>query len=68
LKFSALILSLFNDKDSIKEYEVDDIQNIYKTLVEISFNNVDLMKEYYYFVRNVMDDEEKASIILLKIK
>ena len=68
MKFSALILSLFNDKDSIKEYEVDDIQNIYKTLVEISFNNVDLMKEYYYFVRNVMDDEEKASIILLKIK
>lgn len=60
LKEFATFLQLINDKDLLKEFDLEDISFMYEKICSHSKFDVDLCIEYYYFLFNVLGREEEA--------
>lgn len=60
----VLFLLLCNDDDLINQYEFSDIKNLLIQSCKLFEKDIDLNIENFFFIKNIEDDDEKATLYL----
>lgn len=68
IKMMLELIQLSNAPSIVQKFSLKEVEKSYKLLCHFYKDDVDLNLEYYYFLKNVMDNEINAKKFVLKYK
>ena len=68
LKHFLDFINICNDDSILNFYEINEVDALFEVLSRVTESDIDILIEHYFYTKNVLDDEPKASEQLKSLK